>query len=116
MLESQTFVVCERRTLAPFEGEAMRALLRQLAPLERNVEEAVAIRTDGNPFYATELVQLLYQTEELEEHGGKLHLSQNADPSCWPDTLSETIRRRSLSTLDSLPDGISLGMFCSGVP
>ena len=91
--------VIEIRRLEPILGPEMEALLSQFAPLDEAVSEAVSNVTGGNPFYATELVQLLHLEGALVEKGGVLTIPSGQSWTAWPRTLEETLRRRAESTL-----------------
>ena len=97
--------ILEERELRPFGNDAMRALLDRLAPLDASVAEAVSQRTKGNPFHAKELIQLLWQSGELEEHGGRLTLAPTAEPQAWPPDLKSTLIRRCQRSLSHASDG-----------
>ncbi|MEE2757607.1 MAG: protein kinase [Myxococcota bacterium] len=103
-LRTQTARV-QSRSLRALQVDDMRLLLQHVAPLDEAVAEAVAVRTKGNPYFATELVKLLKKRRELDEYGGRLALSENASPAAWPSTLAETLLLRARATLADLPDG-----------
>ena len=108
--------VVEIRRLEPILGSEMQALLEQLAPLDSAVSEAVSKITEGNPFYATELIQLLHLEGFLVEQGGRLTIAAGESSASWPSTLEDTLRRRAEVTLLRVePTGIAydLLMACS---
>ncbi|MCA9540278.1 MAG: protein kinase, partial [Myxococcales bacterium] len=94
----------EHRTLSPLAPEAMRTLLDGLGPLDAQVTEAIIRRTDGNPYFARELVGLLRQAGELTEREGHLTLARGAQPAHWPKTLPATLFQRAKGTLGALED------------
>jgi len=77
----------------------MESLLATVSPVSDRVAEAIARRTGGNPFFATELLTLLRQMGELGEEAGRLSLSRGAEPGRWPKTLDRTVLLRARGTL-----------------
>ena len=94
----------ERRVLGPLSADAIVQLLGFTTPLDGEVARAIARRTAGNPFFASELLLFLHQAGELVERGGRLELSRSADPAGWPRDLLTALRLRARGTVGRLAD------------
>ena len=88
--------------LGPLSSESIRQLIRGLvgpSVIEGPVADAIARRARGNPFFARELGQYLTQAGELVDDGLAWVVSRSASPQSWPQTLAETLLKRSAVTL-----------------
>ena len=94
----------ERYALGPLSADAVAELIALLMPLEERVAAAVARRTQGNPFFARELVLYLRQTGELVDRDGVWGLSRAAQPVHWPSRLHATVLKRAEGTISRLND------------
>ena len=103
-IEQAGGVSVERYALGPLSAEAVAELLGMLMPLEERVAAAVARRTQGNPFFARELVLYLRQSGELVEREGVWGLSRAAQPVHWPGRLAATVLSRAEGTISRLGD------------
>ncbi len=103
-IEQAGGVAVERFALGPLSADAVAELLGMLMPLDERVAAAVARRTQGNPFFARELVLMLRQSGELVERDGVWGLSRAAQPVHWPGRLSATVLSRAEGTISRLND------------
>ena len=86
--------ITRRVSVKPFSEQEFDDFLAELMPLRANTRRQIYRMCQGNPFFAQELLQFLYQEQALVRFAGKFELT------------------RSLSELDSVP--LSLKEMVSG--
>jgi adenylate cyclase len=92
----------ERITLRPLRQEEAARLAGAVLggmPLSPELEQYVAERAGGNPFFVEEMLRALEETGELEERDGQMHLAPGAAERL-PATLTEVLLAR-LDRLES---------------
>ena len=99
------------RPLRAEEATVLAGAVLGEARLSRDLEQYVAERAGGNPFFVEEMLRALQETGGLETRDGRVYLAAGAaDPChprsrryCWPDwiawrlTLGAWPRSRALS-------------------
>jgi serine/threonine protein kinase/tetratricopeptide (TPR) repeat protein len=93
----------ERLRVAPLDGIASNALLRQLLPLDASLAATVAERTGGNPLFVVQLVGDWVHRDALQPGAGGFAL-RDADAAGLPDDLHTVWARRLDRIYEQTPD------------
>jgi class 3 adenylate cyclase/tetratricopeptide (TPR) repeat protein len=87
------FATIELSPLSPEEERDLLANLLQPAAIDERVLDALVGRTEGNPFFATELLRMLQDSATIELQEGRWMLRGDL-PSELPDSVQATIAAR----------------------
>lgn len=95
---------CIRIDLDPLSPEDHRAFVEQMLPLEEELADRLADRTEGNPLFATQLLGDVVEQRRLEVTDEGFRLPEGVQLDV-PDTIHELWMRRLGRLVDALEAG-----------
>ena len=82
------------------ESLAMASHLLGTDEIDRDLEEFILEKTEGNPFFVEEFIKSLNELKAIEEKDGKYYLAKDIRDVTIPSTIQDVIMAR----VDALPD------------